>query len=167
VRWLTVLVAPVLAVGCGLGSEAVVEPGEAERLVLQGADLPGFDVSWSGGSRGRWTARYRRTGSLPLGIESNAEVAESSGGAGERLAEIHTAFGDRGDDWQPIDEPGLGEESFAFTRVRATARDYEVVWRDANVTGHLRVSGVDGELAFADALALAEKQERRIDDAKR
>lgn len=166
-RSLTVLLTPVLAVGCGLGGdEATVEPGRARQLVLQRADLPGFQVSSNIGRPDYWSARYRRAGATPLGIESKAEVVDSSDAAEERLSEIHAALDERGVGWQPIGEPGLGDESFAFTRVLDTARSYEVVWRDANVTGHLSVSGPQGELAFADVLELAGKQERRIDGAK-
>lgn len=138
-------------------------PGEADRLVLQRADLPGFSKSWHGGGQEKWAARYRRSGVTPVEIESRAEVAESGDGAEERLTELRIEIGERGEEWQPIGEPGLGDESFAFTRLRATADEYEVVWRDDNVTGHLKV---EGELAFADVLALAVKQERRIDDAQ-
>jgi hypothetical protein len=166
VRSLTVLLAPLLAAGCALGAEdTVVAPGNAKRLVLQRADLPGFQVDSQGGGPEQWSARYRRSGGTPLGIESKAEVAESAEAAEERLAELRQMLDDRGADWQPIGEPGLGDESLAFTRVHEAARSYEIVWRDANVTCHLSVSGADRELAFADVIALAEKQERRIDDA--
>lgn len=163
---LTVLLTPVLAVGCGLAEEPVVESVSARRLVLQQADLPGFDTSLHEGGRTRWRTRYRRASGTPLAIESKAELVASSDAAEERLAEIRTSLDDRGADWQPIGEPGLGDESFAFTRVLEAARSYEIVWREANVTCHLTVSGAEQQLAFADVIALAEKQERRIDDAK-
>ena len=81
------------------------------------------------------------------------------------MSEAREELDDSELDWQPIGEPGLGDESFASTVVRGTVRSYRVIWRDGNVTAHLGVGGRKG-LAFADALALAEKQERRISDAK-
>lgn len=170
-RRLTVLLAPVLLAGCGLGSTgSSVERGRAEQLVLQQADVPAYVADSSAGGREEWTRRYRRSTDIstggPLTIESSAQITDSSDGARERLSDTRGAFEQSGLDWQPIGEPGLGGESFASTLVQGTKRSYEVVWRDANVVARLSVNGREGGLAFGDVLALAEKQERRITDAK-
>ena len=71
VRCLTLLLAPVLAVGCGFGGdEASVEPGNAQRLVLQQADLPGFVADSSAGDPERWTVRYRRSSMATEGSDA-------------------------------------------------------------------------------------------------
>lgn len=166
-RCLTLLLA-LLAVGCG-GDEASVEPGHAQRLVLQQADLPGFVAYSSAGDPDGWTVRFRRSGTATEGsdaVESSAEISDTGDRAQARMSEAREELDDSELDWQPIGEPGLGDESFASTVVRGTVRSYRVIWRDGNVTAHLSVGGPEGKLAFADALALAEKQERRIADAK-
>lgn len=169
-RRLTVLLAPVLLAGCGLGSTgSSVERGRAEQLVLQQADVPAYVADSSAGGREHWTRRYRWPSSStggPLAIESSARIADSSDGARERLSDARGAFDRSALDWQPIGEPGLGGESFASTLVEGARRSYEVVWRDANVMARLSVNGREGRLAFGEVLALAEKQERRIADAK-
>jgi hypothetical protein len=166
-----------------------IEARELQQLVLQPEDLtvpfqrfdegrqastdaPGgrrADPSRFGRREG-WKARYRRPGSRAtagaLVIESKADLFESSGGAEE---DIDAARADLAEDelgWQAIDEPGLGDESFAATLVQGAAgtrvRYYQVVWREANVTASLNVNGFEGRLPLADVLELARKQERRI-----
>ena len=70
------------------------------------------------------------------------------------------------DDWQPIGEPGLGDESFAATRVRGDLRFYRVHWREANVLASLRLNGAEGRFPFSDALELAREQEKRIESQR-
>lgn len=187
---LAVLTLVFVAAGCSLVGDdgATLEPGELKELVLQPDDLPpvfsrfdeGRQISADspGGSRtdparfGRtegWKARYRRIGSSktpgPLVIESRADLFESADGAGDELdaARQDLTAGELG--WQPIDEPGLGDESFAATLGQAGLRFYEVFWRDANASASVRVEGFEGRIPLADVLELARKQERRISDA--
>lgn len=184
---------PLLA-GCSFGGEegGQVELSELSALVLQPEDLPPvfdrFDegrqasADSPGGSRadptrfGRrdgWKARYRRTGTPrtvgPLVVQSRADLFESSDGAKDELDAARQDL-ERGElEWEPIDEPGLGDESFAATLVQgggtSGVRFYQVVWREANATASLSLNGFEGRLALAEALELARKQERRISSA--
>ena len=145
------------------GDGGAVETESPAALVLQRSHLPGYALHWSGGDERRWTARYRRPA---LSVQSTVEISPTSDAAEARFSAARETFPEsRG--WQPIGEPGLGAESFASTRVEGGARSYEVVWREANVTARLGVSGREGHVPFADALELAEKQEELISDAKR
>jgi hypothetical protein len=184
----------VLVCGCSLGGEddAMVELGELSRLVLQPDDLPPvfdrFDegrqvtADSPGGSRaeptrfGRqdgWKSRYRRAGTPrtdgPLVVESRADLFDSSAGAKDELEAARQDLEGGELEWQPIDEPGLGDESFAATLVQgggtSGVRFYQVVWREANVAASLSLNGFEGRLALAEALELARKQERRISSA--
>jgi hypothetical protein len=167
-RLIVVLVAVLLA-ACGpAGDEGSVEGTSAERLVLQAEDLPGYRDGPAEGDGATWNARYVRSGAsaeAPLQVESSAEISDSSDGARENISVTRGALRER-DNWQPIGEPGLGDESFAATSAAGATRSYEVVWRDGNVMARLSVVGSESELAFADVLALAEKQEERILEAQ-
>lgn len=157
------LVLAALAGGCVVdGDERAIEAGNPAQLVLQPSHLQGFSVQVSAGDDRRWTTRYGRS---TLAVESTVEIARSGDEADARFSAAHEEFPESGG-WQPIGEPGLGSESFASTRVVEGARSYEVVWRDANVTARVSVSGREGEVPFADALELAEIQEEQISDAK-
>jgi hypothetical protein len=181
------LFAVVILAGCAVGDadDATIERTELSRTVLQPEDLPRVFFRFDQGRQliadtlpgrrsdparfGRiegWKARYRRPGSTmtrgPLVIDSRSDLFESSGGAKDD-------FGAAGDDlkdsefgWKPIDEPGLGDESFAATFVEGSVRYYQAFWRDDNVTATLNVNGFEGKLALADVLELARKQQRRI-----
>jgi hypothetical protein len=169
VRRLCVLLLLLLpAAACGPGEERRTAAGiSAERLVLQAEDLPGYRADLPEGGQTKWSAGYRRSAGGaegPSTIESTAEILSSSESTREQLSEVRGALEER-PGWQPIGEPGLGEESFASTSVHDAVRSYELVWRDGNVIASLSVRGSEAELAFADVLALAEKQERRISDA--
>jgi hypothetical protein len=183
-----------VVVGCSLGGDdgAALEPGDLSGLVLQPADLPPvfrrFDegrqvmADSPGGSRadperfGRrdgWKARYHRQGTPrtagPIVVESRADLFDSSGGAEDDLEAARRDLEEGEVEWQPIDEPGLGDESFAATVVEGGAgsgvRHYHVYWRDANVMAFLNVNGFEQRLALEEVLELARKQERRIETA--
>lgn len=189
-----ILVLFLLASGCSLGggNGATVEVRELSGLVLQPNDLPRVFVRFDegrqaladnpGGSRadparfGRqdgWKARYRRPGTPrtagPLVIESRADVFESSSGSDEDLEAARRDLKQAELEWQPIDEPGLGDESFAASLVQgggtSGVRFYQVFWREANVTASLSLNGFEGRITLAETLALARKQERRISAA--
>jgi hypothetical protein len=186
-----VLVLVLLLAGCsvGGGDDATVEVGELPSLVLQPGDLPPifrrFDEGRQvmadnpGGSRadperfGRrdgWKARYHRSGTQrtagPIVVESRVDLFDSPGGAEDDLEAARSDLDEL--EWQPIDEPGLGDESFAATLVQEGAggvRHYHVYWRDDNATAFLNVNGFEDRLALEDVLELARKQEERISRA--
>jgi hypothetical protein len=186
-RQLVALSLLVLA-GCSLGggNEASITRSELEQLVLQPDDLPRVFVRFDEGRQisadapgGRrsdpsrfdriegWKARYRRSGTSrtagPLVIESRADLFESADGAVEDLETARADLRESAPAWQPIDEPGLGDESFAATSVvGGGVRYYQVFWRADNATGALDVNGFDGKLSLEDVLELARKQQRRI-----
>jgi hypothetical protein len=170
--------------GCSLGGDkASIEVAELEQLVLQPGDVPRnflrFDEGRQirgdspGGRRadparfGRqdgWKARYRGPAGM-LVIESKADLFDSADGAEDdfEAARADLTEGELG--WKPIDEPGLGDESFAATFVQpgaGTVRHYQVFWRSDNATASVTVNGFEGRLPLADVLELARKQERRM-----
>jgi hypothetical protein len=179
----------VALAGCSLGDDdASITRSELERLVLQPDDLPRVFVRFDEGRQisadspgGRradrsrfdriegWKARYHRPGTArtagPLVIVSRVDLFESSDGAERDLEAARADLSDREAGWKAIDEPGLGDESFAATFVQEGSRPvryYEVFWRDGNATAGLEVSGFEGKLALADGLELAREQQRRI-----
>jgi hypothetical protein len=98
-------------------------------------------------------------------IESRADLFGSASGAEDDFEAARAELDADGLGWMPIDEPGLGDESFAATFVQAGAtgvRRYQVFWRDDNATATLEVDGFEGRLALADVLELARKQQQRI-----
>jgi hypothetical protein len=178
----------VLLAGCSLagGDDASIERNELEQLVLQPDDLPRVFVRFGegrqisadspGGGRadptrfGRvegWIARYRRPGAPQAGgpqvIVSRADLFGSVTGAEDDFEAARAELANGGLGWSPIDEPGLGDESFAATVVQTGGiRYYQVFWRDDNATAALDVNGFEGKLALEDVLELARKQQRRI-----
>ncbi len=189
-----VLVLVLGLAGCSFGGadNATIDADELPRIVLQPEDLPPvfrrFDEGRQvladnpGGSRsdrdrfGRrdgWKARYTRPGTQqtagPLVVESRVDLFESSGGAEDDLAAARDDLTEDELEWQPIDEPGLGDESFAATVVQPGlgegVRHYHVYWRSDNVTAFINVNGFEGRLALEDVLELARKQQGRISKA--
>jgi hypothetical protein len=179
----------VLFAGCSLGDGgSSIGQGELRQLVLQPSDLSRVFVRFDegrqimadspGGMRADpdrfdriegWKARFRRAGTPetagPLVVESRVDLFESPGGAREDFDAARTDLGESGVGWKPIDEPGLGDESFAATFVQGglgAVRHYLVFWRDENATALLNANGFDGKFALADVLELARKQQRRI-----
>ena len=178
--------------GCSLtgGHEASIERSELEQLVLQPDDLQRVFVRFGegrqvsadspGGGRGDparfgrvegWITRYRRPGAAqaagPQVIVSRADLFGSVTGAEDDFEAAREELANGGLGWSPIDEPGLGDESFAATVRQAGLRRYEVFWREHNAAASLKVEEFEGRMALADVLALARKQERRIADAAR
>jgi hypothetical protein len=188
------LVAVLALAACSFGGEkASISRNELEQLVLQPQDVPLNFVRFDQGRQARadapggrradgsrfgriegWKARYRRPGTPtiagPLVIESRADLFESADGAKDDLEAARADLGsaESAAAWKPIDEPGLGDESFAATSVQQETRGvryYDVYWRDGNAMATLRVNGFEGKLALADVLALARKQQERISRA--
>ncbi len=179
----------VVVTGCSLGeSGSSIDRGKLRQLVIQPSDLPRVFVRFDegrqimadspGGARADpdrfdridgWKARFRRGGTRktagPLVIESRVDLFESAGGAEDDFDAARGDLGESGLGWKPIDEPGLGDESFAATFVQGgfgAVRHYLVFWRNENATALLNANGFDGKLALADVLELARKQQRRI-----
>jgi hypothetical protein len=177
----------VVLAGCTVGGddEATIERKELGRTVLHPEDLPRIFVRFDQGRQIRadalpgrradpvrfgriegWKARYRRSGTTntagPLVIDSRSDLFDSSSGAKDDFGAARDDLGDSEFGWNPIDEPGLGDESFAATFVDGRVRYYQVFWRDDNATATLNVNGFEGKLALGDVLELARKQQRRI-----
>jgi hypothetical protein len=180
----------VLVTGCSFGGDggSSIARGELRQLVLQPPDLPRVFVRFDegrqimadspGGTRADperfdriegWKARFRRPGTPetagPLVVESRVDLFESEGGAGDDFEAAREDLGESGLGWKPIDEPGLGDESFAATFAQGgfrAVRYYLVFWRSENATALLNANGFEGKLALADVLELARKQQRRI-----
>jgi hypothetical protein len=179
--------------GCSLTGDdggASIGVAELEKLVLQPEDLPRSFVRFDEGRQiaadlpegarsdparfGRldgWKARYRRAGTLqttgPLVIESKADLFDSGEGAEDDFEAARADTDESEPEWQPIGEPGLGDESFAATLLQGTetsgVRFYQVVWREDNAVASLNVNGFARGLALEDALELARAQEKRIE----
>jgi hypothetical protein len=189
-----VLVLVLGLAGCAFdgGGGVTIDLEELPSTVLQPADLSvvfqRFDEGRQvladnpGGSRsdrdrfGRrdgWKARYHRPGGQqtggPLVVESRVDLFESSSGAVDDLEAAREDLTDDELEWQPIDEPGLGDESFAATVVEPGlgegVRHYRVYWRDDNVTAFVNVNGFEGRLTLEEVLELARKQQERISKA--
>jgi hypothetical protein len=187
------LLAIIGLAGCSLTGDdggASIDVAELEKLVLQPDDLPGSFMRFDEGRQiaadlppgpradparfGRqegWKARYRRARTVeitgPLVIESKADLFDSSDGAEDDFEAARAETDETEPEWQPIGEPGLGDESFAATLLEGTetsgVRFYQVVWRDDNVTASLNANGFARGLALEDVLELARAQERRIE----
>jgi hypothetical protein len=100
-------------------------------------------------------------------VESRADVFESVEGAERDLAAYRMQFQQAvsGGAARLLAEPPIGDGAAAVTFVQPgvqPVRYITVAWRLDNVTASILVSGFDGELAAADALALARKQHARL-----
>ncbi len=175
--------------GCLHGGPREVHADELPDVVLQPSDLPAeFERFDEGkqlladarpgrredaerfGREGGWKARYNRPGSPavsgPLVVESRADLFADPSGAEQDLEAYEAELRKDGDLVEP---PPLGEEAVAGTlRQQAfpePVRFYTVAWREANVTASVLVQGFEGQVTLDDALALARKQQRRIEAA--
>jgi hypothetical protein len=193
VRRAVLLLAILGLAGCSLTGDdggASIEVAELKKLVLQPGDLPSSFTRFDEGRqiaadlpegaradparfgrRDGWKARYRRAGTVqttgPLVIESKADVFDSGEGAGDDFEAARAETDESEPEWQPIGEPGLGDESFAATLLQGPessgVRFYQVVWREDNAVASLNLNGFARGLALEDALELARAQEKRIE----
>jgi hypothetical protein len=157
------------------------------RIVLQPTDVPTlsqFDEGRIGRSdqpigkradprrfdrKDGWVTRYRaldQSGRGPLVVESRADVFGSADGARQDLA----AFRDQSAEVAKLlDAPDLGDDALAAVQTQpgfpTAVRTYTIAWREANVLASVLVQGFEGELSFDEVLALARKQQRRIEAA--
>jgi hypothetical protein len=101
---------------------------------------------------------------VPLVVELRVDFYASAEAAREGLRALRGELVG-----EVLEEPGLGNEAHAVTRggpgVPLDVRFYYFAWRDRNVTAFLKVSGFEGKVRAARALALARKQARMIADA--
>ena len=178
------VIAALVAAGCTGEDEAAITEAALPRLVLQPADFPHgwvqFDarrapdepLEGESPQEGRataasvWVARYRRSGTSttrgPLVVESRARVFTSAEAAGRAIPAAGRQAGTR------VDAPRIGHETLATTLVQSgvtPVRFYTIVWRHANVVATVTVNGFDRRTTLADAIALARKQQRRLERA--
>jgi hypothetical protein len=190
-RSLALLVAVALLAGCSLtGDDGGSDVGAQElgQLVLQPEDLGRAFLRFDEGRQGiaetsaeavrlgrveGWKARYRRTGAVPargpLVVASLVDLFESSEGAGDHLESLRAERASPESGWQPVQDPELGDESYALTLVQGTGgravRSFFVAWRAGGLTGSVDANGFDRRFTLADVVSLAEKQASRMADA--
>lgn len=193
-RLLALLIMAVLLSGCNVGGDGgdhSVEPDEFGKLVLQPGDLAQaflrFDEGRQGiadapqgpradamrfGRQAGWKARYRRSGTTttkgPLVIVSLADVFGSTEGAKDDLKAMRQELEDGELPWRNVDVPDIGDESLAATVEQGgvpRVAYFRVAWRRDNVTASLEVNGFRGKVVLAEAVELARKQDKRIDQA--
>jgi hypothetical protein len=178
----------LLAAACDSGS--TIATSKLSQLVLTEQDLPGF-TSFSKGPQVRLdnqgtvradASRYGRQGGWiirlhpadatkttgPLVVESRADLFKTSEGAKSDLAAYRVLFSRLSGEHQEFAVSGLGQEAVAITFTQPggrTLRFYRIAWRSQNATASLTVEGFDGQVSQDDALALAHKQEKRIEGA--
>jgi hypothetical protein len=174
----------LLVAGCMGGDSAAIDRSELRGLVLQQEDLPASFIRFDEGRQGiadqpageradptrfdrieGWKARYRREGATaatkgPLVVESLADVFEGEGGARDELAAHRTELPEG---WRALEDPVLGDEALAATLAQGAVSFYLVAWRTDNATASINVNGF--EVTLEDALALARRQETRIQAA--
>lgn len=129
------------------------------------------------GRVGGWKARYRRTGpqetSGPLVVESLADVFEDVEGAEQDLAayeeELRAQAGPGAGALRLLDPPDLGDEALAASAAgdgtAGRVLTFTIVWRSANVTASIGVTGFSDGLSLDEVLALAGLQQQRIERA--
>ena len=176
--------AVVVLAGCG-SSGSKIPTSKLSKLVLQAADLPkGFTPFYVGhqlsadqpgtrsdprrfGREGGWIGRYRRGGTAktkgPLVVASRADVFKDSSGARRELELSRLQLMSPSAKRVRVGE--LGDQAFGVTVLQpgsVAIRNYAIVWREANATAELELTGFEGGLALSNALALARKQEARL-----
>jgi hypothetical protein len=180
--------------GIGEDDAGAIKEAELASLVLQPDDLTGswllFDEGRQAtadaplGPRGDptrfgrvegWKARYRRSGTAatrgPLVVESRADLFAGEDGAEDdfRALEEDLEAGRLLGAAERLDAPTLGDETVAATLRQgegdAVLRYFVVAWRQDGVTASVLVNGFDRGTKLSDALALARKQQRRIEAA--
>ena len=169
---------------CAHAEEAAIASGDLPRVVLQPDDLPraftrfdegrqiGADAPPGAtpdrfGRSGGWKARYRRSGSTetrgPLVVESRADLFASADGAAKDLEAMRARL--RGG--RAVAQPHLGDDAVASMLRQGGVVFFTIGWRYENVTASVSVNGFAGRLSLADAVALARKQQQRIEAAAR
>jgi hypothetical protein len=182
------LVVVLLGAACDSGS--TIATSKLSQLVLTEQDMPGFTSFSNGpqvrldnqgtvradasryGRQGGWINRLRPADSAttagPLVVESRADLFKSSDGAKSDLAAYRVLFSRLSGEHQEITVTGLGQDAVGVTFTQPggrTLRFFRIAWRSQNATASITVEGFDGQVSQDDALALAHKQEKRIEGA--
>jgi hypothetical protein len=176
--------------GCS-GDEDAMPTERLTTFVLQPADVPDLTRSDEGpiaaadvlsgprrdpqrfGRAGGWQARYRAPASAslegPFLVESRVDLFENAGGAEWDLDAYRSQLATPQTGAAPVDVERVGDESLAVTVLQPGSprgvRSYTVAWRQGNVTASVLVQGFEDGVSVADALALARKQAKRIEDS--
>lgn len=126
---------------------------------------------------GGWKARYKQAGSPatagPLIVESKLDAFEDERGAERDLAayaqEFDQAVAAAAGRAKLVRPPTIGDGAIAITTEQASGVNrvlfFTVVWRRANVSALIGVTGFGGKVSLADAVSLARKQDGRIERA--
>lgn len=125
------------------------------------------------GRQGGWVSRLRpsdsATASGALVVESRADVFKTLDGAKSDFAayRVQLSAANAGD-LKEFAVPGVAQDAMGVTFTEAggrTLRFFRIAWRDRNATASITVEGFDGDLTQAQAVGLAQKQERHIKGA--
>jgi hypothetical protein len=159
-------------------NKVVLEPQDLGRQFQQFAggrqghldNQPPRDDPTRYGREGGWIARFNRAGSAktrgPLVVESRADLFKSSGDAKLDLRAYRELFASPAlSQRRPVTVPKIGDEAVGQTFVQPGTkplRFYRIAWRYLNATAAVTVEGFDGNVHAADAIALARKQQRRL-----
>ena len=182
------LVIVLFAAACDSGS--TIATSKLSQLVLTEQDMPGFAAFSKGpqvrldnqgtvradasryGREGGWIIRLRPTDSTrtagPLVVESRADLFKTSQGAKSDFAAYRLLFSRLSGEHTEIGVTGLGPDAVGVTFTQPggrTLRFFRIAWRSQNATASITVEGFDGEVSQEDALALARKQQKRIEGA--
>lgn len=187
-----VIASLVLLAGCGgdgagiakergtdlvLAFEDVGEPfTQFDQGELRPTDLsPPRDDPNRFGREGGWKARFHRPASTatkgPIVIDSRADLFDSTAGAEQDFSLYEQALDQlaEGAHGRPIPAPPLADEAHAVRFDQGfppnAVRHYVLAWRHGRVTASVSVNGFERRIQFADAIALARKQQQRISDA--
>jgi len=178
----------LLTAACDSGS--TIAAGKLSQLVLTEQDMPGFTSFSKGpqvrldnqgtvradasryGREGGWIIRLHPADSTktagPLVVESRADLFKTTDGAKSDFAAYRVLFSRLSGEHTEIAVPGLGQDAVGVTFTQAggrTLRFFRIAWRSQNATASITVEGFDGQVSQDDALALAHKQEKRIEGA--
>ena len=182
------LVIVLLAAACDSGS--TIATSKLSQLVLTEQDMPGFASFANGpqvrldnqgtvradasryGREGGWITRLRPADSTttagPLVVESRADLFKAPDGAKSDIAAYRLLFSQLSGEHKEIVVSGLGQDAVGVTFTQPggrTLRFFRLAWRYQNATASVTVEGFDGQVSQDDAMALARKQEKRIEGA--
>jgi hypothetical protein len=179
-------VALVALAGCGGSGRHGIRAAVGPSLVVQPADVPDMQQFEYGAQRpyevhgdprrygrlGGWIARYHAAAATGvLVLESRVDLFPSAAAARKdyhyELAQLQPRRGSL--PVRPVRVRGLGDAAAGATSVQQALRKvrfYTVIWLDRNATAEVLAQGYDGSLHLAQALAVAQAQDRRIRAAK-
>jgi hypothetical protein len=117
-----------------------------------------------------WKARFRRRGTPatrgPLVINSQVDLFADVKGATEDLEAYKKELAAP---WSRLPAPALGDAAIAVTLLQGSGRfgqrHITVAWRNRNTSASVAVQGFEGKVSVDDALALARRQQRRLEES--